>query len=496
MPITVRAQANRRHRFGASLGYGTDTEVRGKFTWDNRRVNADGHRFKLELLGSAIVKEISGRYAIPVMDVALEKLEFFGALQGRRARRHAQRARRDQYRPHAGPGTAGSACCSALLERDHDRGRTGQVEHRLYVYPGISYSTLPSYIVGGKRRPYFIYAELRGSPSTFGSDSSFLQFRSAGGAHLRPLRPVAPAPARRARRDSLDEDSQNLPASQRFFAGGERSVRGFSLNELSPKDTEGRSVGGRHLATGSIEFERDLPKNFGVATFFDIGNAFDDFSDPRLEYSVGVGVRYKVAVASFGIDVAQALSESGRTPKLHLYILTQFDAQAPPHRRRDRNPAAAGGRARHPVLHGNRREPARRPAVAPGAARRPYRRSLRHPVRTAQGGTLRAGYPAGPRGGARRRRQPRAARAVPADDSTRLADRDRCGSHPAAHRYAGVRSAAEICAAVPAHRRTGRRFQARALRPRERHGSGGKSRTRQDHDHVATAARPALQRRG
>ena len=44
----------------------------------------------------------------------------------------------------------------------------------------------------------------------------------------------------------------------------------------------------------------------------------------RAPYAAGLGVRYRIAVASFGIDVAQALSESGRNPRFHLYISTQF----------------------------------------------------------------------------------------------------------------------------------------------------------------------------
>ena len=39
---------------------------------------------------------------------------------------------------------------------------------------------------------------------------------------------------------------------------------------------------------------------------------------------MGLGVRYNIAVASFGVDVAQALSESGQNPRVHLYISTQF----------------------------------------------------------------------------------------------------------------------------------------------------------------------------
>jgi translocation and assembly module TamA len=191
------------------------------------------------------------------------------------------------------------------------------------LIPGVSYSTLPSYIVGGRVRKYFLYGELRGSPSTLGSDSSFLQVRLQGERffdlsqrwHLR-LRAELGA--------SRVADFSELPVSQRFFAGGDRSVRGFALNELSPTDEEGNKIGGENLATGTVEFTRDLPRNFGVAAFFDIGNAFNSFEDPRLEYSVGLGVRYSIAVASFGVDVAQALSEPGKDPRLHLYISTQF----------------------------------------------------------------------------------------------------------------------------------------------------------------------------
>ena len=102
-------------------------------------------------------------------------------------------------------------------------------------------------------------------------------------------------------------------------------MRGFDLNELAPRDKDtGDTLGGKHLATGTVEVTRDLPRNFGIAAFYDIGNAFNDFKAPEFEYSVGLGVRYNIAVASFGIDVAQPLSESGRDPKFHLYISTQF----------------------------------------------------------------------------------------------------------------------------------------------------------------------------
>ncbi|MET0532916.1 MAG: BamA/TamA family outer membrane protein [Steroidobacter sp.] len=322
VPITVTAEPSRKHRYAAAAGYGTDTKVRGKFTWDNRRVNEAGHKFKLELLGSSIVTDLTGRYAIPVMDIALEKLEFTGTL------RDEELGDTTSERAEIGAGLTQvlgrwQRVLQLRLSNETTTEADGTSSENFYLVPSVSFSTLPSYIVGGRRRPYSLSAELRGSPETLGSDASFIQLRLKGERvfdmselwhlHLRSEMGISRIAA-----------TSDLPASQRFFAGGEGSVRGFALNELSPRDDQDRTIGGRNLATGTVEVVRDLPRNFGVAAFYDIGNAFDDFSDPQLEYAAGLGVRYNIAVASFGIDIAQALSESGRSPRVHLYIATQF----------------------------------------------------------------------------------------------------------------------------------------------------------------------------
>lgn len=321
VPVTVTAEPSRKHRYAAAVGYGTDTKVRGKFTWDNRHVNEDGHKFRLDLLGSSIVKDLTGRYIIPVMDLALEKLEFTGTL------RDEELGDTQSKRAEVGAGLTQvlgrwQRVLQVRLSNEITTEATGTESENFYVLPSVTYSTLPSYIVGGRRRPYFFSAELRGSPETLGSDASFIQLRLKGERvfdmselwhlHLRGETGVSRIAA-----------TEELPASQRFFAGGEGSIRGFALNEL-PFRGENETGGARNLATGTVEIVRDLPRNFGVAAFSDFGNAFDDFSKPDFEYSAGLGVRYNIAVASFGVDVAQALSESGRSPRIHLYISTQF----------------------------------------------------------------------------------------------------------------------------------------------------------------------------
>jgi translocation and assembly module TamA len=125
---------------------------------------------------------------------------------------------------------------------------------------------------------------------------------------------------------ALVRNFDDLPGIYRFFAGGDRSVRGFAYNSLSPEEpvvqsdgsTKMQQTGGRHLFTGSLEVARDLPHNLAGAAFFDIGNAFNKFGDP-LEYSVGIGVRYRLPVVSMGMDIAQPLSRNAG-PRLHLNI--------------------------------------------------------------------------------------------------------------------------------------------------------------------------------
>ncbi|MGE0115748.1 MAG: autotransporter assembly complex family protein [Steroidobacteraceae bacterium] len=322
VPIKITAKPNRKNRYAIAAGYGTDTQARGTLTWDRRLVNREGHRAKLELTGSAIGHQASLRYVMPVRDVALEKLEFT------LANTKEELADATSYRDEFTTGftqVLGSWQRVIYVKLSRERSIYPDREDRSFlIIPGISYSTLPTYILGQQQRRYSLYAELSGSPSSLGSGASFVQLLLQGERvfdlselwHLRLRGTVGASWLPDAR-------FSELPASARFFAGGDNSVRGFGLNELSPLDAFGKRVGARNLLVGTTEVERDLPKNFRLAVFYDIGNAIDHFGDP-LEDSAGIGLRWHISVASLGLDVAQPLSEKGRTPRLHLHISTLF----------------------------------------------------------------------------------------------------------------------------------------------------------------------------
>lgn len=322
VPVIVTAKPNKRNSYAISAGYGTDTKTRGKLTWTDRLVNRDGHHTRLDLTASAVGYEAAAHYIVPIRDIALEKVEFI--LSNTQQELDTATSYRTEFTTEL---TRVLGAWQRVLFTRLSRERSVyadalQPEEKTFlIIPGIKYATLPNYILGQRERRYTASIELNGSPSSLGSGASWLQLIVAG-ERVFDLSEVWHLRLRGQLGVTWTDNFLKVPASARFFTGGDNSVRGFALNELSPTNADG-TTGGRDLIVGTIEFERDLPRNLRAAVFYDIGNAVNNFSDP-LEYSVGVGLRYHISVASVGLDIAQPLSMSGRSPRAHLFLSTLF----------------------------------------------------------------------------------------------------------------------------------------------------------------------------
>jgi translocation and assembly module TamA len=105
--------------------------------------------------------------------------------------------------------------------------------------------------------------------------------------------------------DELD----TLPASVRFFAGGDTSVRGYAYKSLGPTDPLGNVVGGENLLVGSIEFDQKIAESWAVAAFIDSGNAYDEVKDFNTATGVGIGIRWFSPLGPIRIDVAVPLEK-------------------------------------------------------------------------------------------------------------------------------------------------------------------------------------------
>jgi translocation and assembly module TamA len=115
----------------------------------------------------------------------------------------------------------------------------------------------------------------------------------------------------------------NLPPSLRYFAGGDRSVRGYGWREIGPRirNSVGQpyAVGAANVVSASAEYERYFSGPWGAAVFVDTGSAFNG-RQAALHTGVGIGLRWRSPVGPVRIDIARGLNQPESPFTLHLNI--------------------------------------------------------------------------------------------------------------------------------------------------------------------------------
>ena len=223
------------------MGYGTDTQVRGTVAWEDRRVNSARSPLPHGSEGgSRLAQSLDARYIVPIGDPATEK--FTLQLTGEHERVADIDDRTVNFIPsftHVRGPWFGEHYWQRVtyvefLHTESEFVASGRTDTQSLLIPGISFALVPRNYLGEALFSRTLYAELRGSHSC-----ARLGFRLPAGARARRAR------FRHSRRSGTCccaatsapprcRSTSGLAPSQRFFAGGDRSVRGFGVNELSP----------------------------------------------------------------------------------------------------------------------------------------------------------------------------------------------------------------------------------------------------------------------
>jgi outer membrane protein assembly complex protein YaeT len=118
--------------------------------------------------------------------------------------------------------------------------------------------------------------------------------------------------------------SENIPFNERFFSGGENSVRGYLEGGASPLDSGGDEVGAESYALLNLELEQRVYSQFSTVLFLDsIYNARDGLAgDSDVLSSVGIGLRYQTVVGPLRLEYGHNLNnrESDSSGALHFSI--------------------------------------------------------------------------------------------------------------------------------------------------------------------------------
>jgi len=122
-------------------------------------------------------------------------------------------------------------------------------------------------------------------------------------------------------------DQDYIPISERFFNGGDTTVRSYEHSELGPKDDNNEPIGGLGYNVFSVELRKRFYKNFATTLYVDAGNVSpnrslyekdfvpytsrSDLLDDTLndffsefKYGVGIGFQYLLPVGPIRFDIA------------------------------------------------------------------------------------------------------------------------------------------------------------------------------------------------
>lgn len=316
VPLDVRLEPRKRHAYSVGVGASTDEGPRLRLGYENRRLNDRGHSAEMALRLSAPRSGLDLGYNIPLRDPSNERLSLLVGYQNEEIDNNESeiyktgvrysRRRRDNLLE------------TWFVEASEERFRIGedQGSTRL-IMPGTAWDWSHGDDLIYPRRAWRFGAELRGAAQALASDVDFLRL------HLNAKRIMLVGDSRLIVRGefgySLVAQFDELPLSQRFFAGGDNSVRGYGYRELGPRDTSGQVIGGQRLLVGSVELEHPVRNGWSVAVFADTGDAFNG-GDMQLHHAVGVGVRWRSPVGPVRLDLAHPLDDDVGAIRLHFSL--------------------------------------------------------------------------------------------------------------------------------------------------------------------------------
>ncbi|WP_110599652.1 autotransporter assembly complex protein TamA [Salinicola lusitanus] len=322
VPVDVELTPADRHQFEVGVGYATDVGPRTQFSWTMPWLNRYGHSLTNSLYLSAPEQRFSGEYRIPLENPLRDSYRVRYGLKNidnedtKSFESSVQLARHWEF----SNGWIQDLYWQTTYE---DFTQADQNDAVLLLYPGISWSRTR------KRNPIFPSwgdkqeLTLEWSDPSWGSDARFVRttfnsqwVRMLGGENRFVGRIGGGAMAT----NTFDK----IPPSLRFFAGGDQSIRGYSYESLSPENDDGELLGGQHMLTSSIEYQRHLTGNFWSATFVDTGNAFDEWWPDELKTGAGVGVRWISPVGPIRFDIAHPFDDEEDSWRLHFSIGPEF----------------------------------------------------------------------------------------------------------------------------------------------------------------------------
>ncbi|KFK92577.1 MULTISPECIES: autotransporter assembly complex family protein [unclassified Serratia (in: enterobacteria)] len=299
-------------------GFSTDIGPRVRGTWRKPWLNERGQSLTTSASISAPEQQLDLTYRIPLLKSPLEQ---YYLLQGGFKRTDLNDTKSDSTKMVVSRNWDLSSGWQRALTMSWrlDHFTQGLVtDTTMLLYPGATVNRTRArgglMPVWGDSQRYSIDV----SDTTWGSDVDFALLQ-AQNVWIRTLaekhRFVTRAQVGWIETNNFDR----IPPDLRFFAGGDRSIRGYKFQGVAPRDDSGKLTGASKMLTGSLEYQYNVTGRWWGAMFVDSGEAVNDIRQRDIKTGAGVGVRWQSPVGPVKLDIAAPIGDQD-THGIQFYI--------------------------------------------------------------------------------------------------------------------------------------------------------------------------------
>ncbi|MGH1471934.1 MAG: autotransporter assembly complex protein TamA [Cellvibrionaceae bacterium] len=340
--LTIGLTDAPKHKISTGMGFGTDDKgPRLKFKWQRPRINKRGDSFSTQLKLSQVEQNISAQFRMPWSHPLNEYLSYDLGWQQKKTEDINTQLATIGASYHRVVKNGWQYSFHFDVENETSETDNHKKDSFTYVIPGVQLSRRKfSGEATDPSKGYKFWANFNTSREQLGSDTDFHRFDI--GANVITTAFKKHSVLGRVELGYIDtENLLKVPPSQRFFAGGDQTVRGYQYESIAPVDSDGNLTGGQYSTIASIEYRYQFLKNWKAAIFYDAAQVYRD--DPNelpedatkannwllmLEDSktfssgAGIGLRWKTPIGLVAFDVAVPINQTGNDIRVHFYLGT------------------------------------------------------------------------------------------------------------------------------------------------------------------------------
>ncbi len=325
VPVTLRVKERAMRTIGAGLTYYSDEGLGGVLSWEHRNLLGAAEKLKAELNISMLKQSLGADFSKPYFLRKDQSLSLNTEL------RHQDTDAFEEMALDTGGAisrkfghylSASTGLDASILRIDDHTTGESNTYGLLSAPQTLSYDTRDDSLDPRKG----VNLSLNGEPffDLLGEADPFFKIQFTGSSYLSFGESRLTTLAAKGSIGSIQgADIDSIPATERFYAGGGGSVRGYGYQEVGPQ-RDGDPTGGLSLATLSFELRTKFTDKFGGVAFVDTGSVSEESAPTfdNMAVGAGVGVRYYTSFGPIRFDIATPLTQKDDTDQNYQFYIS------------------------------------------------------------------------------------------------------------------------------------------------------------------------------